>query len=259
MPVRSALVPACVFGFALAAAGTVGCGHSSSSTDAAIVIPPDAISISIVEAYAKAWGEPDAAARGRLLAYSAVDTLTVYEPTRTLASRTEVDAAMAAFTSANPGGTIPIVGNVRELNDRVWIRWDALQGNGTKLETGVDVMQRAADQRIETVHSFFGTLPLAVGANSPVQQALLDAWNQPNASMRTALLMTAVTDDVRVMIEGQPTVSSRTTFSSIIGVALDAAPGRTMTVTSGYLALPNAFHVAWRTLAMDGTTVLGEG
>jgi hypothetical protein len=54
-------------------------------------------------------------------------------------------------------------------------------------------------------------------------------------------------------------VSSRSTFSSIIGVALDAAPGRTMAVTSGYLALPNAFHVAWRTVAMDGTTVLGEG
>ncbi|HEY5920707.1 MAG TPA: hypothetical protein VIV11_03510 [Kofleriaceae bacterium] len=229
------------------------CGNGGGSGVDATGDPlADGIGLSILDAYGKAWGEGDAAARKRLLEYSAVDTLTVYEPTRTLASRDAVDAAIVEFLAGTPGGSVVLVGNIREAHERVWLRWDTRNGSGTSIAAGVDLMKRGPDQRLERVHSFFGSLPTTVGTHTPVQQALIDAWNQPNGSMRNALLATAVTDDVVFAIESESVIiSGRATLSAIIGTKLSAEPGRVLSVTSGYLDLPKAFHVAWK---VDGTT-----
>jgi hypothetical protein len=237
----------------------LGCGDDAPAIPDA-PINPDAIGYSILDAYVQAWAEPDAAVRGRLLEHSTLETIHVHEPTRTLASRAMVDAAMAMFLSQYPGGTIPIVGNVREHNDRLWFRWDVLTASNMMIGTGFDFMKRAADDRLERVHSFFGTLPTTPGANTAVQQALLDAFDEPDPTARLALLETAVTDDVLVSFEGMAAlVSGRTALSDAIGGFLAANPGRQSTLTTGYLTLPSAWHVAWRVTASDNTTVLGSG
>jgi hypothetical protein len=234
------------------------CGDDSSkATDDAQ--PPDAITLSILDAYGKAWGEPNADARRRLLEYAAVETLTVDEPTRSLASRDEVYAAMGQFQVDVPGGSVVAVGNIRESHDRVWLNWDTKNGSGTSVAVGTDLMKRStADMRIERVHSFFGTLPLMLGANTPVQQALIDAWNQPDNAMRATLLATALADNVVVSMEFQQSVfTGRVAFSALIGNELTAAPTRIYSVTSGYLTMPNAFYVAWKTA--DGATTMQSG
>jgi len=245
---------ALIVALALAACGDDG----ASNTDAAKAA--DAISVSILDAYGKAWGEPDASARRRLLEYSAADNLAVYEPTRTLATRDEVYAAMGQFQADVPGGSVVSVGNVREAHQRVWLNWDTRNGSGSSVAVGLDLMKRAGDDRIERVHSFFGTLPLTPGTNTPVQQALVDAWNEPDNGMRSTLLATAMADDVVIAIENQTAVfTGRTAFAALIGNELTASPGRTLRLTTGYLDLPNAFHVAWKTVAADGTTMIAAG
>jgi hypothetical protein len=232
-----------------------GTGSGSDATPLPDSAPED---ISIYEAYARAWGEPDATARRGLLDFSVVDTLTVYEPTRTLASRAEVDAAMAQFVVDTPGGTIPIVGNVRETKQRAWFNWDALNGNGASVAVGFDVMKLAADARIERVHSFFGTLPTAVGTHTTVQQALIDAWNEPDNSLRNMKLQTALADNVVVVLESATGVSTgRAALSAVIGNQLNTTPTRLMSVTSGYVQMPSGFAVAWK--LADGATTMGSG
>jgi hypothetical protein len=237
----------------------LGCGDDAPAIPDAPA-PPDAIGYSILEAYGHAWEEPDPVVRGRLLEYSTVDSIHVHEPTRTLTSRAAVDAAMAMFLSQYPGGTIPLVGNIRERHDRVWFRWDAFTASKMPIATGFDFMARAADGRIERVHSFFGTLPTTPGANTAVQQALLDAFDEADPTARLALLDTAVTDDVVVSFEGMSAlVNGRAALSDAIGGFLAANPGRQSSLTTGYLTLPSAWHVAWRVTASDNTTVLGTG
>jgi hypothetical protein len=235
--------------------GGTGDGNPRDATPLPDSAPPD---ISIYEAYAQAWGEADATARQGLLDFSVVDTLTVYEPTRTLASRTEVEAAMVQFLADYPGGTIPIIGNVRETKQRAWFNWDVKNGNNTSVQLGFDVMKVAADARIERVHSFFGTLPAAVGANTAVQQALIDAWNEPDNSLRNMKLMMAVTDNVAVVLESAPGVSTgRAALSAVIGNQLNTTPTRLMSVTSGYVQMTSGFAVAWK--LADGGTTMGAG
>ena len=132
-----------------------GGGGGGDPADApAADAPADAIMQSILEAYGDAWGERDPAARRRLLEYSAVASIALYEPTRTVPSREGVYAAMTEFQTQYPGGTIPLVGTIREKHDRVWLHWDARDGSGVSLATGLDLMKRAPDMRIERVHSF---------------------------------------------------------------------------------------------------------
>lgn len=222
--------------------------------------PADAITLSILDAYGAAWAEADAAARGRLLEYSTVETITVSDPNGTVASRSELDAQMAQFQSDVPGGSVPVIGNIREAHDRVWLQWEVRNANGAGMGRGVDLMLRDGDQRIARVHSFFGIPTPPTGTNTPVQQALIDAFNQSDNTMRATLLATAMADNVVVAIEDQTsTFSGRVAFSAVIANQLTASPGRTYSVTTGYSSIPNAFHVAWKTVASDGTTMIESG
>jgi hypothetical protein len=251
-----------MMGRALVCCVALGCGGSEGgTTDAANADgTPDAITLPIVEAYGKAWDAEDSLARRNLLEYSAVDTLALYEPARMLSSREAVYTAMTQFHTDVPGGTIPLVGNIREKHDRVWIRWRTLDRNQTEILVGLDLMRRSADHRLDRVNSFFGTLPTILGADTAVQQAFLDAWNQSDAGQRMTLLDTAVTDDVVVVLEDEAAIATgRTALSTLIGARLTASPDRQLARTTGYLTMPTAFHTAWKTTASDGTTVLATG
>jgi hypothetical protein len=248
----------------LAACGDKGAttddgGNGSGSDRDATPLPDSAPEdISIYEAYARAWGEPNETAARGLIEFAAADTLTLYEPTRTLMPRDAVLTAMLEFSTATPGGHIDISGNVRESHDRAWLRWEAFNGASTSLAVGTDLMRLAVDARIERVHSFVGTLPTAVGANTAVQQALIDAWNEPDTSLRNMKLQTALTDNIVVSIESATGVTTgRAALSAVIGNQLNAAPNRLMSVTSGYLEMPSAFMVAWK--LADGSTTMGAG
>jgi hypothetical protein len=214
--------------------------------------------ISIYEAYARAWGEANPTARQGLIQFAAADNLTLYEPTRTLTPRDAVSDAMGQFLVATPGGKVTISGNVRESHDRAWLRWEAFNGASTSLGVGTDLMKLGVDARIERVHSFFGTLPLAIGTNSAVQQALIDAWNEPDNSLRNMKLQMAVTDTVVVSLESATGVyTGRAAFSAVIGNQLNTTPTRLMSVTSGYLQMPSGFMIAWK--LADGSTTTGSG
>ncbi len=237
---------------------TDGDGGVEDSRDATPLPDSAPEDLSIYEAYARAWGEANPTARAGYLDFSVVDTLTVSDPNGTLASRAEVEAAMTQFLVDVPGGTIPITSNVRETKQRAWFTWDVKSGSNTTVQTGFDVMKLAADARIERVHSFVGTLPTSVGTNSAVQQALLDAWNEPDNSLRNMKLMTAVSDNVVVVLESATGISTgRAALSAVIGNQLNANPNRLMSVTSGYVQMTSGFAVAWK--LADGATTMGSG
>ena len=78
------------------------CGEKSApvSNDARTpdaTAPPDAIGLSILDAYGAAWNESDAVVRRRLLEYSAIETLTVVDSGQTYTSRAAVDGAIGQF------------------------------------------------------------------------------------------------------------------------------------------------------------------
>lgn len=236
------------------------CGDDGGGKVTGDATTPDAIELTVLEAYGKAWGEPDPAARRRLVDYSAADNITLYEPTRTVMTRDGIYDAMTLFLTQYPGGSVPLLGNVREAHQRVWLRWEGKDGSGNSLGVGLDLMKLATDLRIERVHSFFGTLPLMLGTNTPVQQALVDAWNETDAALRTMQLQTAVADDVVVAVEGEQTVfTGRAAFAALIANRQTANAGQQLVLTTGYLTMPSAFHVAWKTVASDGTTMLAAG
>jgi hypothetical protein len=248
----------------LAACGDKGGGTTEG--DGGVIMDRDATplpdsapeDLSIYQSYARAWGEPDATAKRGYLEFAANDNLMLYEPTRTLASREEVLTAMTQFVTDTPGGKVEITSNVRESHERAWLRWEAFNGNNASIAVGTDLMKLAADAHIERVHSFFGTLPATVGTSSPVQQALIDAWNEPDNSLRNMKLMTAVTDNVVLSMESASGVSTgRFAVSAVIANQLVANPNRLMSVTSGYLQMPSGFMVAWK--LADGATTLGSG
>jgi hypothetical protein len=238
-----------------------GCSDSSALPDAKPVdATPDAITFPVLEAYRKAWEAPDDVSRRNLLEYSAADALALYEPTRMLLSREEVYSAITGFQAQYPGGSVLFITNVREKHDRVWVGWRVFNGSQKELATGLDLMRRASDGRLDRVHSFYGGALPATGTDTPVQQALLDAWNETDANQRTTLLETAVTDDVVVVLEDETAIANgRAALSTLIGDRLTASPGRQLTRTHGYLTMPSAFHTAWHTIASDGTTVLVSG
>jgi len=240
----------------------IGCGSGSTGAPDAMPIdataPPDAIALSVYEAYGAAWGEADEVIRDRLLEHSAVDALVVVEPSRELSSRQAVSDAIEQFLAEYPGGSIPLGGNTREAHARAWLTWDVLDGNGATLVSGTDLMALAGDGRIERIHSFFGVLP-PPGSPDAIQQAWVDAWNEPDPTARLAALDLSVADDVRFALEDDAPVNGRAALSDYIGAALAALPGRVSEPTSGYLTVPGAWHVAWRDVAADGTTVVGSG
>jgi hypothetical protein len=222
--------------------------------------PPDGIELTVLEAYGKAWGEPDAAARQRLVEFSTTDDITLYEPTRTVTARDGVLDAMTQFLTQYPGGSVPIIGVPREAHEYVWLRWEGKDGSGGSLGVGLDLMKLAGDLRIGRIHSFFGTLPTQVGTNTAVQQALVDAWNETDVGVRTTHLQTAVTDNITVAFEGEQTVfTGRAAFAALIANRQNANVGQQYALTTGYLAMPTAFHAGWRTVASDGTTVIAAG
>jgi hypothetical protein len=222
--------------------------------------PPDGIELTVLEAYGKAWGEPDAAARQRLVEFSTTDNIMLYEPTRTVTARDGVLDAMTQFLTEYPGGSVPIVGVPREAHEYVWLRWEAKDGGGGSLGVGLDLMKLSGELRIERVHSFFGTLPLLLGTNTAVQQALIDAWNETDVGVRATHLQTAVTDNILVAFEGEQTVfTGRAAFAALIANRQTANAGQQYALTTGYLSLPAAFHAAWKTVQSDGTTMIASG
>lgn len=233
----------------------IGCGGAddAAAPDAA---PPDAVGIGPVEAYVAAWSEPDAAIRARLLEHAAIAELTVHEPTRVLASRDAVDDAIAQFHQQVPGGTVPLVGGPREFDGHLWFYWDALDGAGTRIDHGADWMTLAPDGRVARVYSFFGDLP-APGAHDAVQQALLDAWNEPDATTRLADLDIAVSADVVVHVESlaAPLVG-RAALSDHIAAELAEAPDRVVAASTGYLRVPGGWHRGWR-VTVGGDPIAG--
>jgi len=218
---------------------------SSTGTD----LPTD-----VLEAYEAAWAEPDEALRLALLEIAVMDDVEFVDPNGIIVGPAELSTAIGDFLAMVPGGSVPVADMVLEHDGHIAAAWEVLDGRGTVLVPGVDHITLGGEGRIARVHGFWYELP-PVGTVDPVPQAWLDAWNEPDAAARVALLEAATTADVVVVHPSEGIVEGHAALSALVDAAHGETPGFTLSLRSGFSENALAWYVAWESTA-GGTGVL---
>ncbi len=112
----------------------------------------------VLQAYDAAWNEPDAARRRRLLERSLTDDAELVDPTGRFKGRDAVQERITGFGDRFPGARVSITSGVDEHNGLARYAWTITAADGTTMLDGIDVVERAEDDRRRVV-MFFGPLP----------------------------------------------------------------------------------------------------
>jgi hypothetical protein len=238
---------ALVTGVVLAACG----GDDAATADGGV---QDSAFMTVFDAYAAAWREPDAGRRLVYLMMATTDNVVVIEGDQTVTGRSELAAQIDAFLQANPGGSRSVTGAIAQMHARAWHTWAARDRNGADVLTGVAWLRLAGDGRIERLYAFTGALP-ATPAPPAALAAFVDAQNEADETMRDAALITAVTDEV-LYIDRDGVQVGRDALSILLGARLGASPTRTWSLSAGHLAVPTGLYTRWQSASPDRAGML---
>jgi len=108
--------------------------------------------------YFAAWNVPAAPARMKLLEHALADDVEFVEPNGHWRGRDQVSQRITWMHDQLPGTTIAIATVVDSHNNVHRYGWELIDGGGTVLMEGIDVVEMAADGRIRRVLMFHGTL-----------------------------------------------------------------------------------------------------
>ncbi len=115
----------------------------------------------IIEAYDRAWNSSELGERQGLLEAALTDNCEMLEPRGRFAGRQAILERISGFSDRFPGARVDITTNVDEHNGFARYGWKIVDGEGTVLLDGLDVVQRGTDGRLCKVVMFFGTLESA--------------------------------------------------------------------------------------------------
>jgi hypothetical protein len=117
----------------------------------------------VLAAFDAAWNEPDRAERLRLLTRSLTDDAQLVDPSARFEGIEAIEARIAGFSKRFPGTRVKITSGIDEHNGFARYGWVISAGDGTTILDGIDVVERAEDNRLRRVIMFFGALPEATG------------------------------------------------------------------------------------------------
>ena len=113
----------------------------------------------VVDAYGKAWNEPDETERRRLLNFAWADDGTFTDPQSDVAGRDALLALIAEFHEQFVGAQITPTSSVDEHHGRVRFTWKITGADGATIMDGIDFGELAADGRLQKIVGFFGPAP----------------------------------------------------------------------------------------------------
>ena len=112
-----------------------------------------------ISAYDEAWNAPDAATRSSLLRQGMTPGAELIDPQAgRMRGYDEISARIRGFGSRFPGARVSITSRVDEHNGFARYSWTIVDAAGKALLRGIDVVERADDQRLKRVVMFFGDL-----------------------------------------------------------------------------------------------------
>ena len=112
----------------------------------------------LAQRYLATWNETDPAARRALIDEVWSPGGRYIDPLAEVAGRDQIDALVAAAQGQFPGMTFRLSGVVDAHHDQARSTWE-LGPDGTAVVEGFDVVQRAADGKLDLVLGFLDKVP----------------------------------------------------------------------------------------------------
>jgi hypothetical protein len=112
-----------------------------------------------VERYARAWIEPDPAARRALLERCWAEDGVYCDPLGRATGREELADHIGAFQAERPGARIAVVSGVDEHDGYVRFGWRMSAPDGSVALEGTDFGELDGDGALRRIVGFFGPLP----------------------------------------------------------------------------------------------------
>ena len=106
-----------------------------------------------------AWNVDDPAERARLLDRALTADAELIDPSGRFEGRNAIDRRIAGFAERFPGARVSVTSGVDEHHDWARYAWTISDRDGNRILTGIDIVQRAGDRRLQRVIMFFGDLP----------------------------------------------------------------------------------------------------
>jgi hypothetical protein len=108
--------------------------------------------------YDQAWNTGDVAERRRLLEGALTDDCELVEPRGRFAGRDAIIERITGFGHRFPGATVDLTSKVDEHHGFARYGWKIVDGEGSELLHGIDVVERGTDGRLRRIVMFFGEL-----------------------------------------------------------------------------------------------------
>ena len=112
-----------------------------------------------VDAYVGAWNETDGAARRLVLESCATEGVELIDENGRVTGYEALGNLIAAFHEKVLGGRVVRSSGIDEFDGIARYSWDILAGDGTTVMVGLDVVEQAADGRLQRIIMFHRTLP----------------------------------------------------------------------------------------------------
>ena len=113
----------------------------------------------MIDTYFEAWNETDDAARRALTERCLTGDVVLIEEHGRFHGHDGLDALMAKFQQAVPGGRIVRTSGFDEFERISRYSWDAVDAEGNTVSDGLDVVEHDADGRLTRIVMFHGALP----------------------------------------------------------------------------------------------------
>lgn len=115
--------------------------------------------LEIIDAYDRAWEEPDTDERRRLLERSLTDDAELVSPQGRWAGREAVAEWIDGFADRIPGASVKITSGVDEHHGFARYAWTITDEGESPILDGIDVCELGDDGRLRRVVMFFGPIP----------------------------------------------------------------------------------------------------
>lgn len=113
----------------------------------------------ILEAYGKAWREPDDEARLALLELAWADEGLYQDPSADARGRAALNAHIAGVLETFPGARVEITSGADRHHGKIRFTWHMRLADGTIAIEGVDFGEIGPDGRLTKIIGFFGSAP----------------------------------------------------------------------------------------------------
>ncbi|HEY8173027.1 MAG TPA: nuclear transport factor 2 family protein, partial [Dehalococcoidia bacterium] len=114
-----------------------------------------------IDAYMKAWNEPDESKRRALLDACWADDGVYIDPLSDVRGREGLNGAIAGMHAQSAGASIVLASGIDQHHNQVRFKWEFRQTDGKTAIAGIDVGELASDGRLARIVGFWAEPPTA--------------------------------------------------------------------------------------------------